>query len=206
LLERIKSTPGILLNRIDLIDQESVLCRAFDLLSRHTLVAPRRLVRLDRPMAEVCADSRCYSGLAEYRLVDGEKLVLDLTMPNFPSYSTIDYLMADGNVLHLWPRPTGDPEVVTAEAYGEAQSPEQKVAIGDLRAGIGSRSYTIGAPFGRELIMVVAARNPLFRAARPAVEPSPAYLDALEMALSAESSASRPLASAIPFETMANLP
>lgn len=206
LLERIKTIPGVTVNRIDLIDQTSVLCRAFDLLSRHTLVAPRRLVRLDRPIAEVCADSRCYSGLAEYRLVDGERLVLDLTMPNFPNYPTIDYLMADGNVLHLWPRPTGEPEVVTAEAYSEAQPPEQKIAIGDLRAGLGSPSYTIGAPFGRELIMVVAARSPLFRTARPAVEPAAAYLDALEMSLAAAQSPSRPLASAMPLETLARLP
>jgi eukaryotic-like serine/threonine-protein kinase len=139
--------------------------------------------------------------------VNGEKLVLDLTMPNFPNYPTIDYLMADGNVLHLWPRPAGQPAVVTAEAYGEAQPPERKIAIGDLRAGVGSPSYTIGAPFGRELIMVVAARAPLFRSARPAIEPAAAYLDALEKALAqAEQSPSRPLASAMPFETVASLP
>jgi hypothetical protein len=114
--------------------------------------------------------------------------------------------MADGNVLHLWPRPTSEQQVVRAEAYSQAQPPEQKIAIGDLRAGIGSPSYTIGAPFGRELIMVVAARNPLFRTARPAVEPSSAYLDALETALTAEPSPSRPLASAMPFETVASLP
>ena len=207
LLERISTTPGVTVNRIDLIDQTSVLCRAFDLLSRHTLVAPRRLVRLDQPMAEVCVDSRCYSGVAEYRLLDGEKLVLELTMPNFPTYPTVDYLMADGNVLHLLPRPTGDPQTVMPEAYGEAKPPEQKIAIGDLRAGVGSPSYRIGAPFGRELIMVVAARSPLFRTGRPALEPSAAYLDALELALSEAGQAPRrPLASAMPFETVTSLP
>ena len=204
LAERIRTTPGLALARQQTLDPGSPLCRAFDTLARLTRPSPRRMVRLEEPLFATCAGGGCYRGLADHRLAEGERLTLRVEAPDFPSHLTVDYLMADGHVFHLWPAPAGagQPETVAAEGYALARAPGSELWLGDIRAGPDAPAYPIGPPFGRELILVLASPTPLFTRPRPALEPIADYLGALEAALArAEQGGARPLASALPILT-----
>jgi tRNA A-37 threonylcarbamoyl transferase component Bud32 len=201
LAERIRSTPGLGLHRMLTLGTGSPHCRALDLLNRLTLPSPRRMVRLEAPLFASCPGGGCYAGLADYRLAGGEKLVLGVKAPDFASHLTVDYLMADGNVFHLWPTAGSQAQPVAA------REPGSELWLGDIRAGPAAEAYPIGAPFGRELILVVASSAPLFPEPRPTSEPVPAYLAALESALArAGQGGARPLASVLPIETVAGRP
>jgi hypothetical protein len=67
------------------------------------------------------------------------------------------------------------------------------------RAGPVFDELTIGAPFGRELFLAVAAPQPLFTAPRPGVEPAADYQDALARALASQPG--QAVADSIPLET-----
>ncbi|WP_448191944.1 hypothetical protein [Azospirillum sp. sgz301742] len=107
-------------------------------------------------------------------LVGGQDLVLDLRAPDFPSHIQVDYFTVDGGVVHLLPNPL-EP-VVQLDAAAVRRLGER-----DGR----TRFWTIGPPFGQELIVVVASGAPLFPAPRPEAEPAAAYLPELKRALAA---------------------
>jgi hypothetical protein len=103
---------------------------------------------------------------------EGEPLVLDLTAPSFQSHVYVDYFQLDGKVVHMLPN---DKETVTARTAG------QHFLIGDPNSG--QRAWPIYPPFGREMVTVLAAAQPLFSTPRPEIEESSAYLQALGEAL-----------------------
>ena len=106
------------------------------------------------------------------RLVLGDLLTVNLTLPGFPAYLRVSYFTHDGEVVHLHPSPT-DP----ARTFG----PGVRIALGDPAAG-GPR-WEVGPPYGTEMIVAIASERPLFASPRPEAEQSDAYLAALAAAL-----------------------
>lgn len=102
----------------------------------------------------------------------GQELVFDVTAPDFPAHLQVDYYTADGNVVHLLPNPL--------ETSGQTEAGALR-RLGDRTAG--GRFWTIGPPFGNELIVVVASASPLFPTPRPEAEAAAAYLPELKRAL-----------------------
>lgn len=103
----------------------------------------------------------------DYR--DGEKLVVEVTAPDQDSYLYVDFVMNDGTVLHLLPAPDHAGNLVTA---GKS-----------MHLGDSGTDYRIAGPFGREVLMIVAAPEPLFNAPRPEAESAASYFRDLEAAL-----------------------
>ncbi|WP_149165879.1 DUF4384 domain-containing protein [Azospirillum brasilense] len=103
---------------------------------------------------------------------DGQDLMFDIVAPDFPAHLQVDYFTSDGDVIHLLPNPL--------EISG-------RVASGAVRRlgerGAGGRFWSIGPPYGHELIVVVASPTPLFAAPRPEAEAAASYLPALKQAL-----------------------
>ncbi|WP_146209009.1 DUF4384 domain-containing protein [Azospirillum sp. TSO22-1] len=105
-------------------------------------------------------------------LAGGQDLVLDLRSTAAAGAVQVDYFTVDGGVVHLLPNPS---EPAAALEPGAARR------LGE-RSGK-TRFWTIGPPFGQELIVVVTSASPLFPTPRPEAEPAAAYLAALQRAL-----------------------
>lgn len=104
----------------------------------------------------------------------GQDLVFDVAAPDFPAHLQVDYFTADGDVIHLLPNPlevSGRVDAGAVRRLGER--------------GAGGRFWSIGPPYGHELIVVIASPTPLFAAPRPEAEPASSYLPALKQALDA---------------------
>ena len=126
---------------------------------------------------------------------NGQNLILELHGPNFPAYLQVDYFTLEGFVVHLLPN---------------GLEKDNKVAAGGQRrlgdpAG-GGRFWTVGQPFGRELIVVTASAKPLFPALRPEAEQAAGYLAELRKAVDAAAKAGgpAPVASALFITTVPN--
>ncbi len=102
----------------------------------------------------------------------GQSLVLDIAAPDFPAHLQVDYFTTDGNVVHLLPNPM--------ETSGRVE-PLSVRHLGDRKSG--GRFWTIGPPFGDELLVVVASALPLFTAPRPEAEAAADYLPELKRVL-----------------------
>nr|WP_246500854.1 DUF4384 domain-containing protein [Azospirillum rugosum] len=102
----------------------------------------------------------------------GQSLVLDIVAPDFPAHLQVDYYTADGNVVHLLPNPL--------ETSGRVESRAVR-RLGDRKSG--GRFWTIGPPFGDELVVVVASALPLFPTPRPEAEAAADYLPELKRVL-----------------------
>ncbi len=160
------------------LDPSGDFCRLYDMLAAHTETVLPRLADLFPPRPD-------------YRLVEGEPLVLRVLTPPFPSHLKVDYLTADGMVVHL----------AMQHAEAERFPPVEEVWIGDPADG---RWLTIAEPFGHEVVLVIASAAPLFAEPRSRIEPADAYLDALEAALEAQSE--KPTASTIAIRTIPATP
>ncbi|MGF7178000.1 DUF4384 domain-containing protein [Azospirillum doebereinerae] len=120
------------------------------------------------------------------RLHGGDPLVLDLLAPAAPVHLRIDYFTTDGNVVHLLPNPLepgGHLDAGAARSLGERSA--------------GSRFWSVGPPFGQELIVALATPSPLFGTARPELEPAAVYLADLKRALAAVAPGTPPVAAAL---------
>jgi eukaryotic-like serine/threonine-protein kinase len=111
-------------------------------------------------------------------LHNGDPLILDITGPPHTTLLQVDYYTADGNVVHLLPNPAD------ADTRLEAASARR---LGE-RVGSG-RFWSVGPPFGSELVLAVASISPLFSVPRPEIEPASAYLSALKEAIDAQPAA-----------------
>ncbi|MGQ9370293.1 DUF4384 domain-containing protein [Azospirillum sp. A39] len=111
---------------------------------------------------------------ADGRFRGGEALLLDLALPDFDAHLYVDYFTADGMVVHLLPNPS---------------EPAARLAAGQTRrlggAQPGQRFWTIGPPFGHELVVALASPTPLFAEPRPEAEPAGRYLADLRAAFAA---------------------
>ena len=104
----------------------------------------------------------------------GQSLTFDVEAPDFPAHLQVDYFTADGFVVHLLPNPL--------ETSGRVE-PRAVRRLGERKSG--GRFWTIGPPFGDEMIVALASPLPLFPTPRPEAEPASAYLADLKRALDA---------------------
>jgi hypothetical protein len=102
----------------------------------------------------------------------GDLLHVTIRSPGQISYLYVSYVQADGSVVHL---------VQPAGLVAQPTLPGQTLSFGDGRDG-GAR-FTVGAPFGREMIIAIASRSPLFDHALPAQQTEREYLTELRRAL-----------------------
>ena len=108
--------------------------------------------------------------------VQGENLIIEVTTPaQFESFVYVDYYSTDGKVYHLFPNPQEALNFLPPRSVYTVGQPDGKhVELKPL------------PPFGRELIAVMATKQPLvFTPKVPRYDPEPAglYLDQLRQAL-----------------------
>ena len=102
----------------------------------------------------------------------GDHMVFTIVTPPFPSYLHVAYFQADGSAVNL---------VQPGASEFKAYAPRSTVVLGD-GAGGGDR-FRVSAPFGHEMLVVLAARSPVFPKARPRSETQREFLTALRRAL-----------------------
>ncbi|WP_372623332.1 serine/threonine protein kinase [Falsiroseomonas sp.] len=108
-------------------------------------------------------------------LTDGDRLIVDITAPNFPAFLQLSYFQGDGTVFHMQPSaaaPARRYEPLARDRWGE---PGPTMA----------EPPTVGPPFGTDLILGVASESPLFSRTRPETETAEAYLRDLQAAIEA---------------------
>jgi serine/threonine-protein kinase len=106
------------------------------------------------------------------RLRDGELVTVVINGPDFPAYLQVTFLVHDGTLAHLHPTPT-DPARLLPSG--------QTIRLGDPT--IGGPAWATSAPFGTEMILVVASSVPLFDKPRPDDEDTATYLRDLRAAI-----------------------
>jgi hypothetical protein len=99
---------------------------------------------------------------------EGDTLMVDVSTPNYQTYLAVDYFVLDGHVVHLLPN-AAEPENLAPPRY--------TATIGSLD------NWMIGAPFGTEMLVLLATPVPMFDGLRPGSEAAPAYLQALDTQL-----------------------
>jgi hypothetical protein len=114
----------------------------------------------------------------------GDTLMVDVTTPDYQSYVAVDYFVLDGTVVHLLPNS------VERETLAP---PRYTATVGNLG------NWMIGAPFGTEMLVLLATPVPLFDAQRPDSEAGPAYLAALDSQLARISKSHGAAAIAVDF-------
>jgi hypothetical protein len=121
-------------------------------------------------------------------LTRGDRMVFEVTTPDFPSYVYVAYLQASGDGVHL-----------LSPVNGQRTPPGTRIVLGD---GAGKPTYRVTAPFGKEIVIVLASPTPLFPTGPLATgierEFLSAYRDAL---LPRNGAANRPVASVLTLET-----
>jgi hypothetical protein len=123
----------------------------------------RPLATSDRPAVEIGPTSRFRRG---------DPLNITIRSPGQISYLYVSYVQADGSVAHLV-QPSG--------LVPQPTLPHQTLSFGGGQNG--GATFTIGPPFGREMIIAVASRSPLFDHALPAQQTEREYLTELRRAL-----------------------
>ncbi|KAA0573774.1 serine/threonine protein kinase [Azospirillum sp. B21] len=102
----------------------------------------------------------------------GDPLILEIGAPARPVRIQSDYFTVDGIVIHLLPNPSDSGTTLAAGASRR---------LGDRDDG--GRYWTIGPPYGTELLLTIATAEPLFPTPRPEQESAADYLAALVEAL-----------------------
>jgi len=116
------------------------------------------------------------------RLYDHDAVLPVVTMPDFPGYLTLLYLTRDEQgevwVGHLHPNRLDPGKRFPA---GQRLELEPKEDEGPTRG----TPIAVGAPFGTDMMLVIATAQPLFSGFRSQVEPASDLLPALDAALAA---------------------
>ena len=112
------------------------------------------------------------------RLKDGERVRVQLTMPDFASRLRVDYVAHDGTVQHLYPQIADPKDNIQADAprtFGASET----VSLGDP-------AWVIGPPYGTDLIIAVTSSRALFDKPRSSnAETAAVYLRDLQAAIDA---------------------
>lgn len=125
---------------------------------------------LERPLAQI---DQPRIGIGSQNLLRaGDPLHIQIRSPGQISYLYVSYIQADGSVVHLV-----QPEGLVAQPT----LPNKTLTFGDGKDG--SASFTVSAPFGREMIIAIASRSPLFDKPLPAQQTEREYLTAVRQAL-----------------------
>ncbi len=123
----------------------------------------KSLAEIDQPKIVVASNGD---------LRDGDTLPITIRSPSQISYLYVSYIQADGSVVNLV-QPTGLTPPPTL--------PNTVLTFGDGQEG--RAKFTISPPFGREMIIAVASRSPLFEQDLPATQTEREYLTTLRRAL-----------------------
>ncbi len=102
--------------------------------------------------------------------VGGESLIVEAQGTGlYDAYLYIDFVQNDGNVLHMLPFD---------------RRPDNKVGPGErILLGADDVQYALAAPYGTEMLMIIASPVPLFEVLRAEVEPAQSYFKDLGRAL-----------------------
>jgi len=103
--------------------------------------------------------------------VEGDKLVVYI-LPEKDAYLHVDYYQIDGNVVHLLPNKQENNFVKGGSSY----------IIGDPAGG--GYQFIVNAPFGEEMLVVVASQKQLGILADGLIEPAAPYIKRLAKSLS----------------------
>ncbi len=110
------------------------------------------------------------------RLHDGDPVGVQLVMPDFAGRLRVDYVAHDGSVQHLYPQ-LADPRA------GIAADVARTYAAGE-QVNLANPAWTIGEPYGTDMIMAIASSEPLFDRPRPSnAETVSVYLRDLQAAI-----------------------
>src|SRR5580692_6452866 len=101
----------------------------------------------------------------------GDPLNITIRSPGQISYLYVSYVQADGSVAHLV-QPSG--------LVAQPTLPRQTLNFGGGQNG--GATFTVGPPFGHEMIIAIASRSPLFEHALPAQQTEREYLTELRRA------------------------
>jgi len=110
-------------------------CEALQTLQKPLLIA-------DRPTIDIGPNTELHSG---------DLLKIQVRSPAQISYLYVSYIQADGSVVHLV-QPNG--------LLPQPTLPRQTLVFGSGEEG--KPKFTVGPPFGREMIIAIASRSPLF--------------------------------------------
>lgn len=127
------------------------------------LTLGKALARKDSPQVSIKAP-------ADKTLAAGDHLVFDIRTPPYTSYLNVAYFQADGSVINLI-----QPGVGSFKAY----PPNSQLELGKQA---GRRRFRVSAPFGREMLIVLAAKSPVFPDALPLKQTQRQFLTALRRA------------------------
>ncbi|MEO6800595.1 MAG: DotU/TssL family secretion system protein [Rhodanobacter sp.] len=137
------------------------------------LLTPYRERNLDRHDGLAVTPTTGHSD----RFVKDEKMIVRLTQANHDGYLYVDYYTVEGQVIHLLPNQL-EPR------SGQLIPASQQIDVG--QSGVAGGGWiTIDAPFGQELITVVASPTPIYPGTREAMEPAKDYLPLLKQAIAA---------------------
>ncbi|WP_374248889.1 DotU family type IV/VI secretion system protein [Thermomonas sp.] len=124
------------------------------------------------------------------RFIEGENVIVKLQEPNYDGYLYVDYYTVNGDVAHIYPN------------AGEPDSGRLLHALEQFEVGATpSRTWTICAPFGQELITVISSPKPLYQEALPEIQTAQEYLPKLRQFLESNRGNSQLLASHLFMQT-----
>jgi len=128
------------------------------------------LQTLEKPLA--MADRPTIDIGASAELHGGDRLRIEVRSPAQISYLYVSYIQADGSVVQL---------VQPNALVPQPTLPRQTLVFGTGEGG--QPKFTVGPPFGREMIIAIASRSPLFDHELPQQQTERDYLSELRRAL-----------------------
>jgi hypothetical protein len=140
----------------------------------NVVVAPwpqcEALQTLEKPLA--IADRPTIDIGPTAMLHDGDLLKIQVRSPGQISYLYVSYIQADGSVVHL---------VQPNALVPQPTLPNQTLTFGSGEDG--KQRFRVSAPYGREMIIAIASRSPLFDHELPQQQTERDYLSELRRAL-----------------------
>ncbi len=119
----------------------------------------------------------------------GENLVLNITTPGFANHLYTIYLQSSGDAVWLHATDPGSKHTKPGEVF-------------TLGAGVGQPTFEVAAPFGDEIIVVLASENPLFPEQESFVEGDREFLTDLRQVLLQQTPESRIAAQSVSIRTV----
>ena len=113
-----------------------------------------------------------FTGHSE-RFIEGEKITVKVTEPNYEGYLYVDYYTVTGDVAHIFPHPQ---ETESGRTFGSSEQ---------LTIGEEGRGWVVCPPLGQELITVISSPTPLYTEALVESESAKDYLPKLRQMLDA---------------------
>jgi len=157
-LNRVKQIAASVPNTIvgDVIVAPWPQCEALQTLQKPLLVA-------DRPTIDIGSSTDLHGG---------DQLKIQVHSPAQISFLYVSYIQADGSVVHL---------VQPNALVPQPTLPRQTLVFGNGTDG--QPKFTVSPPFGREMIIAIASRSPLFDHELPMQQTERDYLSELRRAL-----------------------